>query len=92
MAQPGSPPLRVRVALVAACYACVLLSGALHHVARCADTPRPHCTLCASITTVPLAPGSTLATPELADAVVPEPRPASVHLAAAGGVTRAPPA
>jgi hypothetical protein len=93
MPQPGSPPLRVRVALVAACYVAVWLGGVAHLAARCPETPRPHCALCACITTAPLAAAPTLPTPILHDAgaMLAVPRTGAMPAAAAVGVTRAPP-
>ncbi len=94
MRQPGAPPLRVRIALVAACYLFVWLGGVALHGAPCTDTPQPHCTLCACLTTVPLIVHQPAATPVLRDAgAVALFVPLRSSLAAADdGVTRAPPA
>lgn len=93
MRQPGCPPLRVRVALVAACYVLVWLGGVSHHAGRCAGTPQTHCTLCACLTTIPLTVDRAIPTPALRDAgaagvFVPLLFPLA---AGADGVTRAPP-
>jgi hypothetical protein len=93
MPQPGGSPPRVRVALVAACYVSVWLAGAVLHVARCADSPRPRCAVCActSVVSVVAAPPSHL--PVLSDrGAVDQCQPIGTPAAVpTDGVTRAPP-
>lgn len=86
--------MRARVALLVACYASMLLSGALlHHAGRCANPSRPHCALCASVETVlvTVEPDTVSPTIHRVGAVVLEALPVFSLARPAHDVTRAPP-
>ena len=55
MPQTGRPPLRVHAALLAVCYASLLLAVTVpHDILGCGHAPRPHCSACASLQSVPI--------------------------------------
>jgi hypothetical protein len=85
----------VRAALLAVCYASLLLAAGLPHGAfGCGHTPRPHCSACASLQTIPIIVEADSLDPNLRTGrfVVVEPQALLIVLGVADTVTRAPPA
>jgi hypothetical protein len=93
MAQPGRPPQRVRVALLAVCFVAVSAAAAVHSASGCASEREPGCALCATLAPALPVVAATALAPLLLDAGAvagPAGRAAEFPLLE-GGVSRAPP-